>query len=477
MRVLFAVLPLLAVAACASLSDRARDSLEQPGLEGTRFGLVVLTLEGHTLVSIRPDERFLPASNTKLFTVAAAFRRLGDMTQADPSQGTSLELVPNAEGPPTLVLVGRGDPVLIDGPDCVRDCLSDLADIVASAGIREIAGIVADETHFPHELWPPGWSHEDLTTRSGAPVSALTVNSNEMHVRVTPGAADGDAARIEWRDAAPGHILDGEIITSDDPDAEFDAMLSPAAAQTLVRLSGSINRTGPVVNLPVAVQDPANTAALRLKALLEARGIKTGAFVETRYRTGPGAALDSREEIEIARLLPPPLIENVAFLNKQSQNLHAELLLRRLGRVEGDGSRQAGLAIIEAMLAEAGAPRWAWDFSDGSGMSVYNRVTPAMVADFLLWTNRQPWAAAFRDTLPIGGVDGTLRRRFGGTSLEGRIFAKTGTLRGTNALSGFMLTKSGQVLVFAAFANERPTGGGSAITALDATLVAISETN
>ena len=129
------------------------------------------------------------------------------------------------------------------------------------------------------------------------------------------------------------------------------------------------------------------------------------------------------------------------------------------------------------MIAETGAPRWSWDFSDGSGMSTYNRVTPRAVATLLLWTTHQPWAGAYRATLPIGGVDCTIRRRFTGTSLEGRIFAKTGTLMGTNALSGFLTTKSGKTLIFSAFANDRPTEAASAIAALDATLVTIAETN
>ena len=470
-----ALLLALALSACASLSDRARTSLEQPGLEGVRFGLVVMTLDGRELVAIGPDERFLPASNTKLFTVAAAFHRLGDLSMPAPSRGTSLELVPNDTGPPTLVLVGRGDATLIDAPDCLRNCLSDLADIVVGAGVREIAGIIADETQFPYELWPPGWSHEDLVKRAGAPVSALTINSNEMRITVTPSAADGDPASIAWADAAPGYVIEGMVTTSDSEEAEFFATIEPAGPQNIVRLIGSINRAGPAVTLPVAVQDPAYTAALRLKALLDARGVNTGASVDVRYRFGIAQA--PAPHMEIARNLSPPLIENITFLMKQSQNLHAELLLRRLGLIDGDGSRQAGLQVVEAMLNEAGAPRWAWDFADGSGMSVYNRLTPQMTADFLLWTTTQPWGQAFRDTLPIGGVDGTLRRRFNGTPLEGRIFAKTGTLRGTNALSGFMMTKSGQMLVFAAFANERPTGAGSATDALDATLVTISEMN
>ena len=470
-----ALLLALALSACASLSDRARTSLEQPGLEGVRFGLVVMTLDGRELVAIGPDERFLPASNTKLFTVAAAFHRLGDLSMPAPSRGTSLELVPNDTGPPTLVLVGRGDATLIDAPDCLRNCLSDLADIVVGAGVREIAGIIADETQFPYELWPPGWSHEDLVKRAGAPVSALTINSNEMRITVTPSAADGDPASIAWADAAPGYVIEGMVTTSDSEEAEFFATIEPAGPQNIVRLIGSINRAGPAVTLPVAVQDPAYTAALRLKALLDARGVNTGASVDVRYRFGIAQA--PAPHMEIARNLSPPLIENITFLMKQSQNLHAELLLRRLGLIDGDGSRQAGLQVVESMLNEAGAPRWAWDFADGSGMSVYNRLTPQMTADFLLWTTTQPWGQAFRDTLPIGGVDGTLRRRFNGTPLEGRIFAKTGTLRGTNALSGFMMTKSGQMLVFAAFANERPTGAGSATDALDATLVTISEMN
>jgi D-alanyl-D-alanine carboxypeptidase/D-alanyl-D-alanine-endopeptidase (penicillin-binding protein 4) len=104
-------------------------------------------------------------------------------------------------------------------------------------------------------------------------------------------------------------------------------------------------------------------------------------------------------------------------------------------------------------------------------------VTPRTVATLLRWTAQQSWADAFRSTLPVGGVDGTLRRRFAGTSLEGRIYAKTGTLLGTSALSGFMLTKSGQTLVFSAYANDRPSAAGSATAALDATLLSISEMN
>jgi D-alanyl-D-alanine carboxypeptidase/D-alanyl-D-alanine-endopeptidase (penicillin-binding protein 4) len=91
-------------------------------------------------------------------------------------------------------------------------------------------------------------------------------------------------------------------------------------------------------------------------------------------------------------------------------------------------------------------------------MSVYNRVAPRGMTTLLRWIAAQPWGGAFRETLPIGGVDGTLAKRFKGGPLEGRLFAKTGTLNGTNALSGYLLTKSGRTLTFSAFANDVPDG-------------------
>jgi D-alanyl-D-alanine carboxypeptidase/D-alanyl-D-alanine-endopeptidase (penicillin-binding protein 4) len=490
MRVMFSALALLALSACASLSDRARESLDQPGLEGTRWGLVVMTMDGRELVSIRPDERFLPASNTKLFTTAAAFHRLGDMTQPDPNGGTWLRGFLYGDGYASLTLVGAGDPTLSDTPDCERNCLSDLADAVAAQGVTHVTTLSLDVSIFPYEPWPPGWSQEDRYTRSGAPVSSLTVNNNVWPLTIKPAATVESWTEYdittEWdlwthvdvESVAEPTTLDDLIVFADGSEHEWSGTDEDGVNFTI---KGRVTAGAPPITLQLPRFDPANVARKSLIRHLNDRNIAVdeGTWgIGVRYPVDPiRDGSSGQTEMEIARLVPPPLIENVTFLMKQSQNLHAELLLRRLGLLEGDGSREAGLAVVEAMLAEAGVPRWTWDLSDGSGMSVYNRVTPRMTADFLLWTAKQPWAQAYRDTLPIGAVDGTLRRRFAGTSLEGRIFAKSGTLRGTNALSGFMLTKSGQMLLFAAFANERPSEGDSAIAALDATLVAISETN
>jgi D-alanyl-D-alanine carboxypeptidase/D-alanyl-D-alanine-endopeptidase (penicillin-binding protein 4) len=179
----------------------------------------------------------------------------------------------------------------------------------------------------------------------------------------------------------------------------------------------------------------------------------------------------------LARLTRPPLSDSLTRTAKVSQNLYAELLLRRLGRLEGSGSRADGLARVEAMLETAGIPRTAFDLYDGSGMSAYNRVSPRAVTRFLLWTMQQPWGEAWRATLPVGGQDGTLSRRFAGTPLEGRIFAKTGTLNGVNALAGFMTAQSGRTLVFAIYANDRPSTAGSALEVMDQALLTLAAEN
>ena len=141
--------------------------------------------------------------------------------------------------------------------------------------------------------------------------------------------------------------------------------------------------------------------------------------IDPAHRSGAASAASRRRRSHWHGSTPPPLAEDLAQINKVSQNLHAELLLRRLGLIAGSGSIEDGVAAIAAMMARAGVPRTAWDLSDGSGMSTYNRLSPRAVAAVLRWAAAQPWGAAWRATFPVAGVDGTLARRFRGTSAGG----------------------------------------------------------
>jgi len=156
------------------------------------------------------------------------------------------------------------------------------------------------------------------------------------------------------------------------------------------------------------------------------------------------------------------------------------LLIRRVGLTGGligsEGGVADGQKQVEAMFTAAGVDRTAFDFSDGSGMSTYNRISPRGMVRLLNWITAQPWGGAFRDTLPIGGVDGTLSRRFKGTPLEGRIFAKTGSINATSALAGYLIANSGRTLTFAIYANDMPSGT-TATPVMDAALLAVAQAN
>ena len=440
---------------------------------GTRIGLVVADEAGREIVAVRPDERFVPASNTKMFTTAAAFAGL--RTAEPDDAGATVRL----EGR-DVVLAGHGDARLSSAGDCRTDCLAELARAVA-ARVRVVRDVVGDDSAFPDERWPAGMSWNNMAGRYGTAISALTLDDNVVTLEVRPGAAG----------SAPTIVGDGYYrIANRAATAAGTGKTSLNAARTpgsdLLVVGGTIPVGAMPETLTVGVDDPAHRAAWRLAALLRAAGVRVTGRVAARHRpVGQGDDPESRGAAPparppaptvLARLVPPPLAEDLRVTNKVSQNLHADLLLRRVGAVGGTGSVADGRAAVRAMLDRAGVERWAYDFADGSGMSSYNRVTPRATIRFLRWAGAQPWGGAWRATLPVGGVDGTLARRFANTPLAGKLFAKTGTLNATNALSGYLLAASGRTLTFSAFANDVP-GDGSATAAIDAALVAIAAAN
>lgn len=424
--------------------------------QGTRFGLVVVDDSGKEIVAINPDGRFIPASNTKVYTTATAFANLQGINAPD-TNGATVALVGN-----DVVLTGRGDARMSSADDCATDCLATLADAIA-AKTKHVRNIIGDDTIFPDQRWGPGMSWNNIPSSSGTGASALTLDDNELKLTITP-AKPGEAARVElW----PYFTIDNQAKTVPGAETELGWDRDPNGKQ--LRITGTIGADAKPKTWKLGIDDPADYAAWRLKVLLEARGVKVKGAVSARhrplrpeddpdYRTKKGVALARvvPSEDVLARLTPPPFAEDLKHINKVSQNLHAELTLRRVAALQGSGSIADGVAQVEKVLTAAGLPRTAWDFSDGSGMSSYNRVSPRGSVKLLRWVAAQPWGAQFRDTLPIAGVDGTLARRFKGTPLEGKVFAKTGTLNATNALAGYFTGASGKNYTFAFYANDVP---------------------
>jgi len=249
------------------------------------------------------------------------------------------------------------------------------------------------------------------------------------------------------------------------------------------------------VKLDLAITNPAETAARTLRHLLEARGVHIKGEVRVEEAPAPQALksgetpallspeLKSAQEnaAPTARVLvdhvSPPLLESVRVLNKVSQNLHAELLLRTIAREKtGIGSSEIGLKLEQDFLKSLGVTDGDDVLTDGSGLSTNNLVTPRTVVTLLQYAIHQPWGPDFMATLPIAGVDGTLEDRMKGTPASGLIQAKTGGLEHVHALSGYATTLGGEYLVFSIFVNNDPQKGRDAIAAIDAIAQAMVET-
>ena len=451
--------------------------------KGIRFGLLVVDEAGKVIVAINPDQRFIPASNTKLFTTAAAFALLPDVDQPDVAGGTQVLLVNvPRNGTPAVLLVGQGDARMSSAADCRNDCLAALADAVA-AKTKVVGDVVGDDTLFPDQRWSPGMSWNNFGSNDATAASALSLDSNQLILSAAPGTIGQRPAL-----AVPPYITISNDAVTEPAGSKSTLALEHTLNSREFRLYGGLPADAGEWHEWIGVDDPADYAAWTLAQMLKARGVRVKGQVRVEHR--PVNAVDDPVGTNglvkpyaqpdrvtlVAQLIPPPLAEDMTVINKVSQNQHAELMLRRIASQRGSGSLADGLAAEQKLFAAAGLPREGYDFSDGSGMSTYNRASPRAVVTLLRWAATQPWGQAWFASLPIAGVDGTLQRRFVGTPLAGNLAAKTGTLNATNAISGTFRAASGCKLTFAFFANDVPDGQ-SALAAMEAALLVIAASN
>ena len=461
-----------------SLQAEVEAILSEAG-EGTRWGVVIADAGGEEIIVVNPENRFVPASNTKLFVTAAAhWSAINFAMIAKAGNGTAVGLAQTGNGTGAdLILTGNGDARISSAADCVMHCLSTLADAVA-AQTGVVHDVVGDDTAFPDERWSAGMSWNNIPASYGTAISALSIDNNQIPLVVSPSAI----ANAPATELSAYYTIDNRALTV--TGAQDTLLYSRLPGSRTILLTGTIGvETEPVI-LRLGVDDPAHYASWQFVQMLTERGVQVTGEIRARHRPllsretvathGAKAPASQSVVFNIASLPAPSLTTGIDRINKQSQNLHAELLLRRLGKISGTGSVGDGQAVISAMLLEAGVTSGMVNLSDGSGMSSYNRVSPRGMVRLLQWIDMQSWADEWQATLPIGGVDGTLARRFAESALAGKINAKTGSLNATSALAGYMVTQNGRRLTFAIYANDVPAEIG-ATAIMDKALIHIAQ--
>jgi D-alanyl-D-alanine carboxypeptidase/D-alanyl-D-alanine-endopeptidase (penicillin-binding protein 4) len=439
---------------------------------------------GRTLYALNPAKAFRPASTLKLVTTAAALDAFGP----DARLRTTLQTAGRQDGLGRILgdvfLVGGGDPNLSArfSPGRPTAAFEAMAEALLAAGVRRIEGrLIGHEGAFTGDRRGSSWTWEDLAWGYGTEVSALAFADNLVEASLAPGERVGDPALLSLvPDVGCLSVVSSVTTTAarpgaagqaggDDADDTHDVTLLREPGSNDVRLNGGLPLGGRW-KARLAVADPASCAAAVFASVLEARGIRVVAGVAT-----SSAPLPAGSRV-LAAYDGVPMAQVIQVVNKDSQNLHAEMLLRLVGwKVKGEGSAEQGRTAIADAMKRLGVEDAGWSLADGSGLARTDLLTPRGLAALLVAMDRHPHAAAFRDSLPIAGVDGTLEKRMRGTAAEKRVLAKTGTLQLANALAGYVTTTRGERLAFALFVNNHAGRGREAVAALDRVAVALAE--
>jgi D-alanyl-D-alanine carboxypeptidase/D-alanyl-D-alanine-endopeptidase (penicillin-binding protein 4) len=473
-----------------------------PPLDQVHWGIhVVEAGSGAVLYTRNAHKKFVPASNMKILSTAAALSLLGP----DHRYRTEVwGLGPMEEGSGVLegdlVVRGVGDPTLSDRfyPSATAP-LDSLAVRLRDGGLRRVRGaLVVDASAWDSTSVPGSWMVGNLPWRYAATGGAFAIGEGEIVMEVTAGPGEGSPARVRsWPPTETDFFTAFFVTTHPDSGSSLDVHYRPESRR--LRVEGRIP-VGAVDTFSVAQRDPVRLAADALLGRLEARGIRVESGVRISWEpgepVGPAGCLTGRLDRadsaatapEAHRLLPhcegsrhlatltsPTMAEIVQAILEPSQNWMTEQLVRTLGMEEdGEGSWRNGFRVQETFLVgRVGADSLDFSFRDGSGLAAYNLVTPRGIVEILAYMRRSPHADVYRRALAEPGEEeSTLRRRL--LELEGRLWAKTGTITHVNSLSGYLTGRDGRELIFSVLTNGSGLSSGTVRAGIDAVVKAVA---
>jgi serine-type D-Ala-D-Ala carboxypeptidase/endopeptidase (penicillin-binding protein 4) len=437
--------------------ERLRDDLgrifDDPAFALAQWGAEVVSLEsGDTLYSRNANKLYMPASNNKVLTGAAALVRLGPAYRF----GTRVfadGVISDGVLRGRLRIEGAGDPSIaarFGGGDVFRT-LSPWADRLREKGVRRIeGGIVADEGAFEDSMLGTSWEWDDLAYGYAAPVSALQFNENVVNLQLVAGGAAGDPIVIRQSPIDDYLVVDNRVTTAP-VGTEATIEVDRVGPGESVRVRGRLPAGSGSHGQAVAVRSPSDYFLRALRKSLAASGIECAPCdlaVAPRGQIAASAApLFVHESPELRDILKPLL--------KVSQNLYAETFARTLGlAVKGEGSFARGKEVVEDALRVMGIEPGTYFYADGSGLSRRNLVSADVMIRILKYMHRHRYSADFHSALPVAGVDGTISERMKGTRAEKNAHAKTGSIAYVRSLSGYVTTADGELLAFSFIANH-----------------------
>jgi D-alanyl-D-alanine carboxypeptidase/D-alanyl-D-alanine-endopeptidase (penicillin-binding protein 4) len=426
----------------APLNDAISQLLARPALKGVDAGVHVIRLsDGKPLIARQSEKLFIPASNQKLLTTAAALVDLGPDYEFRTTVGTAGR---------DLVVVGGGDPTIggrfTDGDPTVY--FRRWAGVLKSQRLTHFAGdLVVDDSFFDRQFVHPHWPKRDLGHWYAAPIGALALNDDCVDVRVAPGPRPDAPAEVSLVPATHYFTIENRTRTVATTKQHAPRVDRRGGSRTILADGGMYQRAQPITSW-VTVDDPTLFFATVLREVLAQEGISVAGTI--RRAAGAGQSGEFRPRVLHRFRLGPA----IRVTNKESQNFYAEQILKTIGAEHGDGSWSGGRKAATHALKRLGLDPASFVLDDGCGLSREDRLSPRAITTLLQLMHRGEHGEQFRESLAVAGIDGTLARRLDDERYRGRVWAKTGSITGVRAISGYVQTRSGEWLAFSFLANN-----------------------
>ncbi len=414
----------------ADMGVKIEKILQERGLDRSPWGILVQNLDSEEILYSRlAKQYFLPASNAKILTTAAALLKFGSHFQVI----TPVYATGNVPHLTSLRIVGRGDPSLNTAK------LQDLAEELREMGVTRIDELIVEDSYFPDGGINATWEWEDVYSYWGTTVTSLNLNENAVTLTLLPGYL-GEPVRLQWGDILAGKQWEVENNTvTDQEGTPYGIRIDTRLGENVLRITGELGIDLEQDIWGLAVPDPAGYFLDTFRFLLSEIGIEVGSGVVV-HDTG-----EIDYGVPFRSITSPPLSLLLQKTNAESNNLYAETLFQLLGGEEG----------VEEVLTILGVESHSYSLVDGSGLSRHNLVTPEAIVATLRLMAKTTQGHVFRKSLAVAGVSGTLKNRFMDKKIS--MQAKTGTLTGVSALSGYLTIPSGETLVFSIMVNHSPS--------------------
>ena len=407
--------------------------IDRPQFKQSRWGIAIGELATEDIIySLDGDKFFIPASTVKLLTTAAALNELG----ADFRITTPIYATGNLPHLDTVRIKGKGDPTI------TSEIIENIVQQFKVLGIRSIKKLIIDDSYFSLPAIDPTWEWLDTYYYYATAVNSVILDRNTVRLTLLPQQI-GQPVKLQWGDRIASRqwqIFNRGITAL--PNSEYSIEINGVLGKPVLNIRGKLPQDNEEDVWDLAIVDPANYFLATFRDLLSQEGINvTQGIVVTE-------TIQNKEERIIAQMYSPPLKELIKEINRESNNLYAEVLLKILAKKLNINDP---IEALEISLNKLDISSDNYSLKDASGLSRQNLMTPETLVQILSVMANTNFD--YRSSLAIAGSNGTLKNRFINTEVQNNLWGKTGSLSGVVTIAGYLISAR-QTIVFSILVNN-----------------------